>query len=90
MKRETLLEHLEAAAQAMSIKVSYEAMTATVGHGGLCKVMGDLRVIIDRRASTQERLATLAESLSRLDTSDIDMAPEVRAVVDYYSVRRAS
>ncbi len=90
MKRETLLEALEVAAAEMSVKVSYEAMKAIVGHGGLCRVKGELRVIIDRRASTQERLATLAESLSRLDTSIVEMPSAAREVVDYYSVRRAS
>jgi hypothetical protein len=90
MKRETLLEALETAAAAMSVRVSYEAMSAAVGHGGLCRVKSEMRVIIDRRATTSERLATLAESLSRLDTADIEMPAEAREVVDYYSVRRAS
>lgn len=90
MKRETLLEALETAAAALSVKVSYEAMTSIVGHGGLCRVKGQLRVIIDRRTTTAERLATLAESLSRLDTTGVEMPPEAREVVDYYSVRRAS
>ena len=90
MKREKLLEHLESAAAAISVKVSYETMTSSVGRGGLCRVKSQLRVIIDRRATTQERLATLAESLSRLDTTGVDMVPEERQVVDYYSIRRAS
>ena len=94
MKREILLEHLEAAAAARSVKLSYEVMNASVGNGGLCRVKGELRVIIDRRASTQERVATLAESLSRLDSSRVVVAPQVREVLEYYmsanATRRAS
>jgi hypothetical protein len=90
MKPDALLEELEAAAETLSVKVSYELMQASVGHGGLCRVKGAYRVIIDKRATTHERVATLAQALAKLETAAIRMSPKVREMVDYYSVRRAS
>ncbi len=82
MKQEVLLELLEAASADLGVKVSYEAFTfgsaGTVGHGGLCRVkiagVWQHRVIIDKRATPQERVATLAASLSRVvvDPSGLD------------------
>ena len=89
MKPNAILQELETAASAMCVKVSYEAMSATVGMGGLCRVKGQYRVIIDRRASPQERVATLAQALSQLDTASVSMAPAAREVVQYYALRRA-
>jgi hypothetical protein len=61
-----MLEELEAIAARMSVKVSYEALAATVGSGGLCRVRGEYRVIIDKRAQVGERLAALAQALGQL------------------------
>ena len=80
-----MLEELESAAEQISVKVSYESLAATVGHGGLCRVKGQHRVIIDKRATVHERLATLAGSLARLDLSNVFLSPEVRQLVEYYS-----
>jgi hypothetical protein len=35
-------------------------------------------------------VTTLAESLSKVDTSHLEMAAQVRELLDYYAVRRAS
>jgi hypothetical protein len=87
-----MLQELEQAAEQLSVKVSYETLTATVGHGGLCRVKGQYRVIIDKRASTHERAATLAHSLAHLDTSTVKLSAAVRKLVDYYArtVKQAS
>ncbi|MBT8496071.1 MAG: hypothetical protein KJO07_23710 [Deltaproteobacteria bacterium] len=90
MKPEVLLTELEAVAETMGIKVSYEALGASVGRGGLCRVKGEYRVIIDKRAGAGERAATLASSLAGFDWQSIDIKPQVRDVIAYYAVRRAS
>lgn len=92
MKPQAMLQQLESAAGQLSVKVSYESLGATIGHGGLCRVKGQYRVIIDKRASVHERVATLAQSLAQLDTSAVDISPAVRKLVDYYSraFKRAS
>ncbi|MCA9677643.1 MAG: hypothetical protein H6708_18660 [Kofleriaceae bacterium] len=92
MKQEVILELLEAAAEQLTVKVSYESLAATVGHGGLCRVRSrptpgaagptwQYRVIIDKRATVQERVATLASSLAQLDTSDLPLHDKVREVL---------
>lgn len=90
MKPETLLEALEAAAETLSVKVSYEPMQASVGHGGLCRVKSTWRVIIDKRATVHERIATLGQALARVDSRAIELSPKVREILDYYDLERAS
>lgn len=87
MKPRKVLQELEGAAEQLAIAVSYEPLSVTVGHGGLCRVKGKYRVIIDRRASDYERAATLAYSLAQLDTSNIRLSRKVRQWVEYYRAR---
>lgn len=90
MKPETLLTELETAADRRSIKVSYESLQATVGAGGLCRVKGSYRVIIDKRASTGERLSTLAAALAQVGLGPIELSSAARDLVALHTVRRAS
>jgi DNA-binding transcriptional regulator YbjK len=41
-------------------------------------------VIIEKRASVQERAATLAQALSQLDTSHLALSPKVRQLINHY------
>jgi hypothetical protein len=86
MKLQPVLEELEGAAEKLQIKVRYEPLSTSVGHGGLCRVRGEYRVIIDKRASLAERVATLARSLGKIDTSGIFLSPQVRTTIDRYAV----
>ncbi|HVV85206.1 MAG TPA: hypothetical protein VHE35_19225 [Kofleriaceae bacterium] len=95
MKVTAMLEALEDAATRLEVRVSYEPLAATVGHGGkggLCRVRGQYRVIIDKRATTEERVATLAQSLARVTASGtaaggaaLELPPAVRELVDFYA-----
>jgi hypothetical protein len=87
MKPDALLELLEAAAEQLSVKVSYEQLQSSVGHGGLCRVKGEYRVIIDKRATPQEKVTTLATALGRFDLSKVKITAKVRSVLDFYSDR---
>ena len=88
MKPEVLLELLEAAAEQLEIKVSYEPLQTAVVHGGLCRVKGEYRIIVDKRASAEERVTTLATALARVmklsgeggDTA-VELPPKVREVL---------
>ena len=84
MKPEVVLELLEATADQLGIRVSYEALTTTVMHGGLCKVKGEYRVIVDKRSSPEERVVTLATALATFDTSALELAPKVREILRQY------
>lgn len=81
------------------MKVSYETLShvspAGLGHGGLCRVKGQYRAIIDKRATPQERVATLAAALAQVATAEQRAAlPErVREALDNHAprvTRRAS
>jgi hypothetical protein len=84
MKPEVMLELLEAAAAQLAVKVSYEPLAAAVsagGLGGLCRVKGQYRVIIDKRATASERVTTLATALATFDTTELELPPQVRDVL---------
>jgi hypothetical protein len=83
-KLETLLENLEAAADKLGIKVSYEALGESVGGGGLCKVKGTYRIIIDKRGTAGEKVSTLARALAGFDLEDIYLPPAARELVEQY------
>jgi hypothetical protein len=81
MKSEVVLEQLEAAAEQLAIKVSYEPLAASVGMGGLCRVKGQYRVIIDKRATAGERVSTLAAAVAAFDTDHLELPDAVRDVL---------
>lgn len=92
MKPEMLLEHLETTAETLSVKVSYENLASSFEfRGGLCRVKGAYRVIIDKRATAQERVATLASALSTVATPEqVNAAPpKVRDALIFYSTSTA-
>lgn len=91
-----MLQALEDAATRLEVRVSYEPLAATVGHGGLCRVRGQYRVIIDKRATTEERVTTLAQALAKVaaarsalgaafDVSTLGLPAAVRELIDYYA-----
>lgn len=67
MSESDQLRDLEAQAQTLGIKVCYEPMAGLVqGVGGLCRVNGQYRVIIDRRLKTPERAQILSDAIASL------------------------
>jgi hypothetical protein len=50
----------------------------------LCKVKGEFRIIIDKRATSEERVVTIATALSKFDTSELELAEKVRDVIRTY------
>ena len=82
MKRERMLEELEQAAEALDIKVVYERLTPEAAPGGLCRVAGEYRVIIDRNVPLLERISVLLSAVARFPTEAIFLSPEVRAAVE--------
>jgi hypothetical protein len=85
MKPEVVLELLEIAAEQLKVRVSYEPLQTTVVHGGLCRVKGEYRIIVDKRASAEERVTTVATALAKvikLDSSlGVELAPKVLDVL---------
>ena len=76
------LVELERVAGLIDVEVSYQPMAGLVqGIGGLCKVRGKYRVIIDRRLKPPERVVVVADALAHFETGHIEFAPEVRRLV---------
>jgi hypothetical protein len=90
MKPDVMLRELEATAEQLAVKVTYEALQASIGIGGLCRVKGSYRVIIDKRSSTGDRVATLAQALAGFDHAELDLSRPVRELLAHYALRRAS
>jgi len=89
MKPQAMLEELEKAAKELSARVSYESLGVTVGIGGLCRVKGEYRIIVDKRSSPRERVSALAKAISSLDHAELSLTKKVREVVDFYSLSAA-
>jgi hypothetical protein len=92
MKSVVMLEHLQAAAEQLGVKVSYESLqTAVTGamRGGLCRVRSTggmvWRCIVDKRASDEERVATLANALGRFDIATLNIHDKVREMIEQYA-----
>jgi hypothetical protein len=76
------LAALEQLAEQLGVQVCYEPMTGVVsGAGGLCRVKGTYRAIIDRRLKPRERMQILADALSRFDLSSVTLSAEVEPLV---------
>ena len=84
MKPEVLLELLENAADQLGVRVSYEPIQSTVMHGGLCKVKGQYRIIVDKRATAEERVATVAAAIAAFDVSELELPQRVRDLLRTY------
>jgi hypothetical protein len=88
MKPEVMVELLENTAEQLGIKVSYEPLQtsgiSTGLRGGLCRVKGTYRIIIDKRASTEERMTTLATALGSFDTTELELSQKVRDLLRTY------
>lgn len=77
------LEELESVAEQLGVRVSYEPMNGQVqGVGGLCRVRGEYRVIVDRRFKAPERVQVLADALRRFDTTALEMSRSTRALLE--------
>src|SRR5262245_41395173 len=88
MKSEVIVGLLEGAAGQLGIKVSYEPLQTggiqTGLRGGLCRVKGTYRIIIDKRATDEERLTTLATALAGFNTSELELPQKVRDLLRMY------
>ena len=82
MKPDQMTEALEQAATHLGVRVRYETMTGeTAGSGGLCKVKGEHRVIVDKRATDGEKVTVLAQALSRFPLDDVFMSEKTRDLI---------
>ncbi|MEK6606268.1 MAG: hypothetical protein AABZ30_01275 [Myxococcota bacterium] len=75
-------EELEAACAQVGVKVVYAELTGEgMSSGGLCKVKGEWRVIVDRRSSPGEKVSVLARALATFDLEAVFLSPHARELV---------
>jgi hypothetical protein len=78
-----LRTQLETVARRLGVRVGYEPFQpGVIGRGGLCKVRGETRILVDAAASVVEQVATLEDALAKLDLEGIFVPPLVRARLD--------
>jgi hypothetical protein len=67
MDTQKILQDLEALARTLDVRVTYEPIIggAGTGFGGLCRVHGEWRLIVDRRLRLSERIQVLVDGLRR-------------------------
>lgn len=90
LKIPELLLQLEEAAKILDVRVTYEAMSGELGAGGLCKVKGQWRVIIDKRATPGDRVSILALALSRVPREGVTLHPAVEKLLGDVKPRAVS
>lgn len=84
MKLPEILAELEEACKTLGIRVTYEAIGGELGAGGLCKVKGQWRAIIDKRATPSERVQVLGPVVARFfapEESPVAVSPPVRELL---------
>lgn len=85
MKMDRVLVELEEAATKVGVTVQHDSITGEgAGQGGLCKVRGQWRIIIDRRATPGEKVVVLAQALGSFDLEGVFLSPEVRELLARY------
>lgn len=83
MEVDNLLTELEALATKLEVQVVYDHLTGEgMGPGGLCKLKGKWRIIVERRSSVRERMALLVQALSRFNLENHFLSPALREYVD--------
>jgi len=80
--RETQLQELEALAEALGVEIRVEVLRSLHPRkGGLCKVQGRFVLLIDKKATVDERWHLFLEGLCLLDLEDRFVSPKLRALL---------
>lgn len=84
MSPELLLAALEHIADQLEIPVTYAAIATEElpGHGGLCVLRGERRIIIERGLVVKEKVRLLATGLGEFDLENVYIAPQVREAIE--------
>jgi choline dehydrogenase-like flavoprotein len=96
MKSEAMLVLLETAADQLGVRVSYETLQTNFAQagmrGGKCKVKGpsgmEWRVIIDKRATAEERVIVVASALASFDVTALELHKDVREILRTHGTDR--
>ena len=84
MDDHTALSQLEGLAYMLGIQIRYEKIVEdeVSSMGGLCRVKGEWVIIINSRATINEKIQTLAKSLKNFDLNNIYVRPALRELLE--------
>jgi hypothetical protein len=82
VKLEDTLKELETVCEKKQIRVSYENIGGELGMGGLCKVKGEHRIIVDKRAAPGDKINVIAAALAKFPLEDVFMSDHTRGLID--------
>ncbi len=83
MNKESILQQLEELAGRLSIKLTYDSLKegSINTRGGLCKVAGNYRILVERKLTAKEKVDVIAGSISKFDISRLYIPPEIRDII---------
>ena len=88
MDEQFIIDQLEELAERFGIQIRYEPIKQDEDLvklvGGLCLLRGEYVLIIDSKATTQDRIRTLAEAVKHFDIDGIYIRPVVRELLDKF------
>ena len=73
------LEGLERLAERLGVRVRYEEGDFK---GGLCWVNGERMIIVQKKATLEQKIANLASGFGRLDVGNVYVVPELRKLIE--------
>jgi len=78
------LSQLEGLANTLGIQIRYEKIIEDElsSAGGLCRVKGEWVIIVNSRATINEKIQTLAKSLKNFDLNNIYIRPALRELLE--------
>ncbi len=79
MTKKDILQHLEAVAKQIGIKVIYDDLR---GEGGLCRCKDRHYLILNNRLSQNQKIDILIQGLADLDLNGVSLMPEVRILLE--------
>jgi hypothetical protein len=84
MDEVTTLNQLEELVVRLGMTIRYEPLKieGSLYHGGFCRVKGQDFVIVNKKATTQERIHVLTDALKRRELSEIYILPSLRKLLD--------
>lgn len=90
MQSRKVLEHLEDLAEKLGIEIVHERLVEEdfSVRGGLCKVKGTYKILLDRSKLLEDQIAILSRALASFDTEGIYLLPYIREILE--EARRSS
>lgn len=84
MNHEELLYQLESVASSLGISVSYETFRSSDWRtsSGLCRIMSERRLLVDKSLSAEEKVSAIASSLKGENLDNIFCQPIVRKLLE--------